>query len=118
MRAIDATTKKDRDLEVSDDGLRVGFSATDRANLGPPGSHTPLTPSDSTDLATAAEGGGPAASIGFLVVSVSGGSVISYRGATTTSTTVTHDVVAGQYVYGNYSRLMAATTATVVGLAP
>lgn len=76
--------------------------------LKPPGSHTEITPSDATDITAIA-------SIGLLCT-VAGS--LSVRGATTTGTTVTFDVVAGQYIYGAFSRVMGATTATVVGLAP
>ncbi len=78
------------------------------ASLLAPGSHTPITPSDSTDITAIA-------SIGFQCT-VDGS--LSYRGVTTSSTTVTQPVVAGQYIYGRFSRCMAATTATVIGLAP
>jgi hypothetical protein len=98
--------------------MSVALSTEDKACLAPPGSHTAITPSDSTDLTTAGAGSTPVASIGLLVTSVSGGSSLAVRGTTTSSTTVTIPVVAGQYVYGSFSRVMAATTCTVVGLAP
>lgn len=115
MRAIDATTKKDRDLEVTDDGLKVDTGGTSlsaiaaaQPYLKPPGSHTPIVPSDATDTSAIA-------SIGLLVTAAGD---LAVRGTTTTGTTVSYPVVAGQYVYGSFSRVMAATTATVVGLAP
>ena len=74
----------------------------------PPGSHTAITPSDATDVTAIA-------SIGLLCT-VAG--TLAVRGVTTSSTPVSFPVVAGQYVYGQFSRVMAATTATVVGLAP
>ncbi len=79
--------------------------------LLPPGSHTPVTPSDSTDVTAIA-------TIGLRVTSIGGGASLTVRGKTTSSTSVTIPVVAGQYVYGQFSRVMAATTATVVALAP
>lgn len=81
--------------------------ATDSLML-PPGSHTAITPSDSTDVTALAN-------IGLLCTV---GGTLAVRGATTTGTTVSFPVVAGQYVFGQFSRVMAATTATVFGLAP
>lgn len=78
------------------------------AVLSPPGSHTAITPSDATDVTAIASLG--------LLCTVAGD--VAYRGTTTSSTTVTQAVVAGQYVWGSFSRVMAATTATMVGLAP
>lgn len=73
-----------------------------------PGSLTPITPSDGTDVSTTA-------SIGLWVTADGN---LTVRGVNTPSTNVTKSVVAGEYVWGHFSRVMAATTATVVGLAP
>lgn len=74
----------------------------------PPGSHTAITPSDSTDVTAIASVG--------LLCTVAG--TLAVRGLTTASTTVSFPCVAGQYVYGQLSRVMAATTGTYIGLAP
>lgn len=86
----------------------ISANAALLAVLSPPGSHTAITPSDATDVTAIASLG--------LQCTVAGN--VSYRGTTTSSTTVTQAVVAGQYVWGSFSRVMAATTATMVGLAP
>lgn len=66
-----------------------------------------ITPSDDTDTSTLTAKG--------LLVEVAGD--LAIRGTGAPSTTVTITVVAGQYVPIQCSRVMAATTATVVGLA-
>jgi len=76
--------------------------------LRPPGSFSDITPNDGTDITAEA-------SIGLLCT-VAGD--LAIRGATTTGTTVTFPVIAGQIIPGAFSRVMAATTATVKGLAP
>jgi hypothetical protein len=73
-----------------------------------PSTHTAITPSDATDLTAIAPLG--------VIVSVAGS--LAYRLAGAPTTTVTLTVVAGQYVPGRFTRVMAATTATVVGVAP
>lgn len=70
-----------------------------------PTTPTAITPSDDTDTSTITAKG--------LVVSVAGDLAIRGTGAPTTTVTIT--VVAGQYVPWQCSRVMAATTATVVG---
>lgn len=74
----------------------------------PPGSHTAITPSDATNVTSIANIG--------LLCTVAG--TLAVRGVTTSSTTVSFPCVAGQYVYGQFSRVMAATTGTYIGLAP
>ncbi len=77
----------------------------------PSGSQTPITPSDSDPVnATCSQG--------LLVTSIGGGATLVTRGATTTGTSVTQTVVAGQFVPGAFSRVMVATTCTVIGYAP
>lgn len=67
---------------------------------------TQITASDDTDTSTLTPKG--------LLVEVAGDLVV--RGTGAPSATVTITVVAGQYVPIQCSRVMAATTATVVGL--
>lgn len=70
---------------------------------------TAITPSDATDLTTLA-------SIG-VTIGVAGN--LAFRMAGAPSTTITLAVVAGQYIEGQFTRIMAATTATgIVGWAP
>jgi|SRR5882672_12425919 len=78
--------------------------------LKPPGSRTAITPSDGTDVTAVA-------SIGLVVTSIAIGSTLATQ-CVNTHTTVTETVVAGQYIYGQFYRVMAATNCTVVGLAP
>lgn len=75
------------------------------AALGLPTTPNPITPSDSTDTSALTAKG--------LYVSVGG--TLAIRGTGAPSTTVSFNVVAGQYVAFVCSRVMAATTATVVG---
>ena len=71
-----------------------------------PGTPTQITASDATDTSAITAKG--------LLVEVAGD--LAIRGTGAPSTTVTITVVAGQYVPVQCSRVMAATTATVVGL--
>ena len=78
------------------------------ALLQTPTKHTAITPHDDTDLATLANFG----------IYVGGDGNLAYRTAGTAGTTVTLAVVQGQFVYGAFTRVMAATTATnLVGVA-
>ena len=77
--------------------------------LAPPTKATAITASDATDLTTIAPIG--------ITIGVGGTLVARFAGAPTTSVTMT--VQAGQFVYGQFVRVMAATTATgIVGWAP
>jgi hypothetical protein len=71
--------------------------------------HTSITPNDSTDLTALAN-------IGVIV---GGAGELAYRCAGAPTTTVTIDVVAGQFIPGQFTRVMAGTTVTdsIVGLA-
>lgn len=70
--------------------------------------HTAITASDATDLTAIAN-------VGVLV---GGAGNLAYRLTGASTTTVTLPVVAGQFVPGQFTRVMAATTATgVVGVA-
>jgi len=83
-----------------------GTPLASEASVAVPTTSTAITPSDATDTSTIAAKG--------LIVSVGGSLAIRSVGAP--STTVTITVVAGQYVPIACSRVMAATTATVIGL--
>lgn len=75
------------------------------AVLAQPTRTFPITPSDTTDLSSTVTKG--------LIVSVAGTLVYKLSGDSTASTIT---VFGGQYVPGVVSRVMAATTATVLGL--
>lgn len=78
------------------------------ALLAIPTLHTAITASDATDLTAVANVG----------VIVGGAGNLAYRLTGAPSTTVTLPVQAGQYVPGQFTRVMAATTATgIVGVA-
>ena len=78
-------------------------------NCAPPKKGVAITPSDTTDLT-------PIAPIG-ITVGGSGTLVARYAGDLATS--VSLPVQAGQFVYGQFSRVMAATTATnLIGWSP
>ncbi len=78
------------------------------AALATPPTHTAITASDATDLTSIANFG----------VYIGGAGNLVYRTVGAPSTTVTLAVVAGQLVYGQFTRVMAATTATgIVGVA-
>lgn len=69
---------------------------------------TAITASDVTDLTTLAN-------VGLLI---GGAGDLAFRMTGAPSTTITLTVVAGQFVPGQFTRVMAATTATnIVGLA-
>jgi hypothetical protein len=77
--------------------------------LAPPTKPTAITASDETDLTALA-------SIG---VTIGVGGNLAFRMVGAPSTTITLAVYAGQFVYGQFTRVMAATTATgIVGWAP
>jgi len=79
------------------------------AALTPPSTPAAITPSDSTDLT----------SIASVGISIGGDGTLAFRCAGAPSTTVSLPVVAGQFVWGKFTRVMAATTATgLVGWAP
>jgi hypothetical protein len=76
--------------------------------LGIPTTHTAITKSDATDLTSLANVG----------VIIGGAGDLAYRCTGNPSTTVTLTVVAGQFIPGQFTRVMAATTATnIVGVA-
>ncbi len=96
----------------SNEDLAALVAVTTALNkIAPSGSQTVITPDDSTSVVAIA-------SQGLLVISIGGGASLVTRGATTTGTSVTQTVVAGQFVPGAFSRVMAATTCTVLGYAP
>lgn len=77
------------------------------ALLASPTLHTPITKSDDTDVTAFANFG----------VYVGGAGELHYRLTGAPGTTVPLNVVAGQFVYGQFTRVMAATTATgIVGV--
>jgi len=78
------------------------------ALLAIPTTHNEITESDDTDLTALADVG----------VIVGGAGDLVYRLTGAPSTTVTLPVVAGQFVPGQFTRVMAATSATdIVGVA-
>ena len=75
--------------------------------LAIPTKHTAITKSDDTDLTTFANYG----------VYIGGDGNLKYRTVGVPNTTITLPVVAGQFVVGQFTRVMAATTATsIVGV--
>ena len=108
------TAETSNDIETAVQGPGGGLlvessaDATVAALLAIPTLHTAITKSDATDLTTFANVG--------VIVGVAGN--LAYRCVGAASTTVTLAVVAGQFVPGQFTRVMAATTATgVVGVA-
>lgn len=101
-------------LQADDSGnLKITGSVTAtttalEALLAIPTKHTAITKSDSTDLTALAN-------VGVLI---GGAGDLAYRLTGAPTTTVTLAVVAGQFVPGQFTRVMAATTATgIVGVA-
>lgn len=72
-----------------------------------PSTHTAITAADATDVTAIANVG----------VYIGGAGNLAYRTAGAPTTTVTLAVVAGQFVWGQFTRVMTATTATgIVGV--
>lgn len=72
---------------------------------GIPGKWVACTPSDSTDVT------------GSIGIRVNGAGNVAFRCVGDPTTTVTIAATAGEYIPGNYTRIMAATTATGIHLA-
>ena len=75
------------------------------AALAVPSTFTAITPSDSTDVTSACSKGVQVTVTGNVNLTGLGGSAVSWS-----------TQVAGTVIYGSFSRVNAATTATVVGL--
>jgi hypothetical protein len=89
-------------------GLVAALQAAIQALLESPTTHNAITKSDATELDDLANVG----------VIIGGAGDLAYRLAGAPSTTITLPVVAGQFVPGQFTRVMAATTATsIVGVA-
>ena len=95
-------------LPISAASLPLPTGAATVASLAAPGRHNPITPSDSTDITALASMG--------LECTVDG--TVVYSAVNTPSTQITRTVVNGQYIWIQAAKVFAATTATMVGLAP
>ncbi|MFZ4399419.1 MAG: spike base protein, RCAP_Rcc01079 family, partial [Bacteroidales bacterium] len=84
----------------------LNTKAATEATLAVPSSATTITPNDSTDTTTITAKG--------LIVGTSGN--LSIQSLGTPGVTVAFAVVVGQYVPIKCSKVMAATTAVVIGL--
>ena len=91
----------DVDVDTSDLATQATLAAV-LALLQTPTKHTAIVKSDDTDLTAIANFG----------VYVGGDGDLAYRTSGTSGTTVTLPVSKGQLVYGAFTRVMAATTAT------
>jgi len=76
-----------------------------RFEAGIPSRWAPCTPSDTTDIE------------GSIGIRVNGAGDVAFRCNGAPSTTVTITAAAGEYIPGNFTRIMAATTATGIHIA-
>ena len=76
-----------------------------RFEAGIPGKWVACTPSDATDIT------------GAIGIRVTGAGDVAFRCIDAPSTTVTMTATAAEYIPGNFTRIMAATTATGIHIA-